>query len=285
MAKYDFNRRILTSLPLGAFYAATLFFKGSLLGATLLVLGLGLLFVYSFKEFEAISLAKGGVSFPPFIFALGLAYLSLLTWSQYFPFGLRLESGLWLFSFLSIAFYGLNKGSKSATQTISTLFFASCYTLMPIICFAKIAQTISYPSLYQCQGWLLYAILVPKSTDIGGWAVGSRLGRRPLAKKISPKKTIEGTVAGLVLSTLTSLLLARYWPLELSVTPLTPLVACFLGLLIGILAQIGDLFESLFKRDAGVKDSSALPGLGGILDLMDSLTFTIPFIYWMLSLP
>ncbi|OVE77052.1 hypothetical protein BVX98_03750, partial [bacterium F11] len=115
--------------------------------------------------------------------------------------------------------------------------------------------------------------------DVGAWGVGRLVGKRPLAPRISPKKTWEGTLAGLVLGCLVG------WLFRESFLPKAfgPLEGVIYALLIGITAQISDLMESLLKRSFNVKDSSELlPGHGGILDRFDSFIFAAPFFYYVL---
>jgi phosphatidate cytidylyltransferase len=101
------------------------------------------------------------------------------------------------------------------------------------------------------------------------------IGRHSLIPRISPSKTIEGTVGGLVFSIISAVVSKVYIP-SFSYQHLVTL-----GVLLGILAQVGDLAESLLKRDCGVKDSgSSLSGFGGVLDLIDSLIFTTPIFYF-----
>ena len=130
--------------------------------------------------------------------------------------------------------------------------------------------------------WLvLYLILVTKMGDVGAYAVGNLMGRHVLMARISPKKTGEGFVAAVLVSAAVAVAAQSMlgtqkifggpvsWPLTL-----------LLGLILGIGGQLGDLAESLLKRDCQVKDSSRLlPGLGGVLDVIDSLLFTAPLLY------
>jgi phosphatidate cytidylyltransferase len=126
--------------------------------------------------------------------------------------------------------------------------------------------------------WIAYLIAVTKITDIGGYFFGSLWGQRKLAPNISPGKTVEGALLGWVCAVAVSLLfygIGRFtsqFHLEL-------IDALWLGALLGIVGQFGDLAESLLKRDADKKDSSNLPALGGILDLVDSLLFNAPILY------
>jgi phosphatidate cytidylyltransferase len=128
--------------------------------------------------------------------------------------------------------------------------------------------------------WVMYLVVVTKFTDIGAYLVGSTLGRHKMIPRISPKKTWEGTVGGVIFALGGSLLCFYSVTPELANNGLTLQHAILLGLLLGVMAVIGDLAESLIKREAGVKDSSHwLPGHGGALDLIDSLLFTAPLLY------
>ena len=110
--------------------------------------------------------------------------------------------------------------------------------------------------------------------DTFAYTFGKMLGRHKLYEKVSPNKTIEGGVAGLIGAVLTVVIVKIF-----NILPLDWSSAIIMGSAVGILGQIGDLVESWFKRDAGVKDSSALlPGHGGMLDRFDSLLFLSPTI-------
>ncbi|MDD5347366.1 MAG: phosphatidate cytidylyltransferase [Candidatus Omnitrophica bacterium] len=117
-------------------------------------------------------------------------------------------------------------------------------------------------------------LLITKLGDVGAYLVGARFGKRPLIPRISPKKSVEGAIAGLVFSVLGALV-AKPW-LSFSYGHMI-----LIGAFGGILGQLGDLSESLMKRDCQVKDSSEIiPGFGGVLDLIDSLLFTAPVFYF-----
>jgi phosphatidate cytidylyltransferase len=116
--------------------------------------------------------------------------------------------------------------------------------------------------------------------DTAAYYWGSAFGKRKLAPRISPGKTVEGAGA-CVVGALAGALLARWWFL-----PHLPLgQACAVGLLTGVIGQVGDASESVLKRRAGVKDSGALiPGHGGVLDRVDSILFAAPAVYYLLTL-
>jgi phosphatidate cytidylyltransferase len=130
--------------------------------------------------------------------------------------------------------------------------------------------------------FVMYLIVVTKFTDIGAYLTGSTIGRHKMIPRISPKKTWEGTVGGMVFAvgfSVASLYFPQIGP-ALTKTGMNLYHAIVLGILLGGAAVIGDLAESLIKREANVKDSSTLlPGHGGALDLIDSLLFTAPLLY------
>lgn len=126
--------------------------------------------------------------------------------------------------------------------------------------------------------YVLYFIVVTKLSDIGAYSVGSLIGQHKMIPRISPGKTWEGFGGAVLFSLLGSLLWFKVAPHTLA--GMNDLHALILGLLLGMAAVVGDLIESLFKREAGLKDSGRLfPGIGGILDLLDSLLFNAPLMY------
>jgi len=123
--------------------------------------------------------------------------------------------------------------------------------------------------------WALLVILGTFATDTAAYFTGKAIGRRPLAPRISPGKTWEGAIGGLLFGTGTVMALG-FW-LEL---PVSTWNGTALGALVGVSAQVGDLVESMIKRASGVKDAgSIIPGHGGILDRLDSIVFVIVVVY------
>ncbi len=126
--------------------------------------------------------------------------------------------------------------------------------------------------------WLAYLLVVTKSTDIGAYFGGKLFGRHKLIMEISPKKTIEGAILGVLSGIGISFCFYILGPKSIGFD-LSWQGALYLGAILAIFGQVGDLIESLLKRDAQVKDSGSLPGFGGILDMLDSLLINAPILY------
>jgi phosphatidate cytidylyltransferase len=126
--------------------------------------------------------------------------------------------------------------------------------------------------------FLLYFILLTKFSDMGAYVVGSLIGRHKMIPRISPGKTWEGFGGAVLVSTGASVVFVHFFSGHLKGMNLGHAVV--LGIILSTTAVIGDLIESLFKRECGAKDSGhVLPGIGGILDLLDSLLFNAPIMY------
>jgi phosphatidate cytidylyltransferase len=135
--------------------------------------------------------------------------------------------------------------------------------------------------------WVLVgAILTTKSCDIGAYFTGMTIGRHKMIPWLSPKKSWEGLAGGVVTATLVGAGLAALSArCELPADRIPVWVGAIGGALCAVIGQAGDLAESAFKRDSGLKDSGRiLPGMGGVLDVLDSPLFTGPVVYWLLRL-
>jgi phosphatidate cytidylyltransferase len=129
------------------------------------------------------------------------------------------------------------------------------------------------------RNWLLVALLVTFATDSGAFFVGKSLGRHPMAPRISPNKTWEGAVGGFLLAVVAALALGQFLELGLSRWQ-----TALIGATVGVVSQLGDLFESKLKRISNVKEAgSIIPGHGGILDRLDSLLASIPAVYYLVN--
>ncbi len=260
-----------------------IFTSAILIGGTIYILFFTNVFIFSLQVMVFIGLAlleflnllkKQGIHvYRLFGVVMGLT----IPFIVYMELG-HTQSGEILFIVLGCLFLFLlqffHKDSSQALSGISLTLFGILYVSW------FLSFVIKMRFLNQGAIWVGYLVAVTKAADIGAYLIGAPFGRHTLIPHISPKKTVEGTLAGLVSSILISLALSPYLPLKLSAAHLV-----ILGLLIGVVGQIGDLSESLMKRFCGAKDSgSLLPGMGGVLDSVDSILFTAPIFYFHLKL-
>jgi phosphatidate cytidylyltransferase len=183
-------------------------------------------------------------------------------------------------SFLILFVLGLclrqffSRSNTAGILAISTTLFG----LMYVPWLLNFIQKINYFPGVQGHYYLLYFIVITKFSDTGAYLVGSLIGRHKMIPRISPGKTWEGFGGALGVSVLVSL--GFFYYLGDRMRGMTWMHAVILGLLLGLAAVVGDLIESIFKREAGIKDSGKFfPGIGGILDLLDSLLFNAPIMY------
>ncbi len=185
-------------------------------------------------------------------------------------------------SFLILFVLGLSVWQLAARRSASGLvaIAVTLFGLMYVPWLLNFIQKINFFPGIGDQGkfYVLYFIVVTKFSDTGAYVVGSLIGRHKMMPRVSPGKTWEGFSGAVVVSMAASLVFANL--LGGHMPGMRPLHAVVLGVLLGIGAVIGDLIESLFKREAGLKDSGKFfPGIGGILDLLDSLLFNAPIMY------
>jgi phosphatidate cytidylyltransferase len=168
----------------------------------------------------------------------------------------------------------LARQTPEAIIAISTTLFGIMYVSWLLNFIQKINF---YPGM-EGRFYVLYFILVTKFSDLGAYVTGSLFGKHKMIPRISPGKTWEGFMGAVAVSTGVSIAYAKIAGSHLP--GMNVLHATILGIILSSTAVIGDLIESLFKREAGVKDSGRFfPGIGGILDLMDSLLFNAPLMY------
>lgn len=200
--------------------------------------------------------------------------------------GLNLACGIFLWPIAAVA---LTLGALACAQNPAALnrlagsVLAVAYVPMMLLFYAMIMRGFG-PACARGEGvgLAVWVIAVAKFTDVGGYLLGSLIGRHKLAPAISPGKTWEGVAGGLVLAMSVG---AGIWKFAPGWLPhwFTFSRALWLPLPIGIAAIISDLSESALKRRAGVKDSGrCIPGIGGALDLADSLLLTAPVAYYLL---
>ena len=168
----------------------------------------------------------------------------------------------------------VSRSNTAGILAISTTLFG----LMYVPWLLNFIQKINFFPGVDGRFYVLYFIIVTKFSDTGAYIVGSLIGRHKMIPRISPGKTWEGFGGAIFLSTVASLAFVHFFGAQMA--GMHRLHAVVLGVLLSSTAVIGDLIESLFKREAGVKDSGRLfPGIGGILDLLDSLLFNAPIMY------
>ncbi len=229
--------------------------------AVTILIALGLYEFFSMLEKKGISIYK--------YFGIGVGVMIPL--SIVFQFELTKKWELF-FMVLAVVFVTLmqfkRRQNSGAVVAISTTLFGILYISWFLSFLIKIRLLDNGVNL------LVLLLAIAKLGDIGAYLVGSRFGKTPLMPRISPKKSVEGAIAGLVFSCLGAVACKPFISLDYR-----SLLA--LGLVFGTLAQLGDLSESLMKRDCMVKDSGdTFPGMGGVLDVIDSLLFSAPVFYF-----
>lgn len=177
----------------------------------------------------------------------------------------------WIVALLLVLFYPGSAGFWRHSRVLR-LFFG-VLTIVPFFCGMVALRQYHYESDHFAGAWwLLYVMILVWGADSGAYMFGRLFGKHKLAPKVSPGKTWEGFFGGLLTSAIIAWLFGLWAPL--SVTPSVLLVCSVIAALASVL---GDLTESMFKREAGIKDSGNLiPGHGGILDRIDSLTAAVP---------
>lgn len=275
----DLKERLLASLITVPLVFTSVFLAQNSPFKILFVVVLSLFSALALKEMYAMENAKGLSPNSKISIFFSVAYIAAILYSQETS-SLFAESLLLLYPFLVFLIY-FKKGDEPILNLAGT-FFGFLYVTIPLSYIASII-TINEP-LQDGRLWVLYLLSVVKATDTAGFFIGRNFGKTPFAPMISPKKTWEGAFAGFLGAIAMSLLFSfipKVFP-EARFT-LSPLLSIFLGAFISIAAQAGDLSESLMKRDAKVKDSSSLPGLGGVLDIVDSVVFAAPLLYIVLK--
>ena len=230
-------------------------------------------------ELFKIAQAKGYSPAKELSIFFGCAYAVAVALATQYDLAALLPELLLLLSLLSCFVYYFMKGD-SPLINLSLSLFSLAYLAVPLSCMLSVTYFFSSQQAQDGRCWILYLLLVTKITDTGAYFIGKKFGHQKMAPIISPKKTWEGAFGGLVVSIATSVLFTLLLgSLSPEAFQLHLWQSVWLGALLGILAQCGDLAESLLKRDGGIKDSNRLPGLGGMLDTVDSLVFTAPFMY------
>jgi phosphatidate cytidylyltransferase len=207
---------------------------------------------------------------------VGLIGTVLITISFY-QLGLEKSWLIILVVFYVVLLIELFRNKASATLNISSTTWGIFY---PSVFFSFYILIRELPKSLQLDyslgaKWIIFMLVTIWICDTAAYFIGSAIGRHKLYQRVSPHKTVEGAIAGFIFAIITAYVLHVIYIKTLS------LMHCLIiGAIIGVMSQIGDLVESLFKRDAGVKDSSGiLPGHGGFLDRFDAPLFMAPLMY------
>jgi phosphatidate cytidylyltransferase len=189
-----------------------------------------------------------------------------------FPF----ELILFILVITLFSYFVMKNGYKNILSSISINFFMIIY-ITGCMSYFFLLRDLNLEPFHNARAlWL--AFLATWSVDAGAYFTGKYFGKRKLAPKISPNKTREGAIGGIVLCILIVLIYVCY-------LKIFTYYLIIYAVLVAVVAIIGDLFESALKRNVELKDSgNFLPGHGGVLDRFDSLLFTIPFTYYFLIL-
>ena len=206
--------------------------------------------------------------------SLGILAVSLLIVNAYYNF---IDFQLLILTEVIVIFLielFRNKGSAimNIGSTLVGLFYIGLFSSTIIM----IREVYSGSLSYNNGGLLIISVFITLwVTDSAAYFLGSAFGKNKLFPRVSPNKSWEGAIAGFIFAMITMIVLQTFLITFLNLTN-----AIILGIIVGLFGQIGDLIESLIKRDAGVKDSSnIIPGHGGIFDRFDSLIFSSPFVF------
>ncbi len=262
------KNRIVTGFIIGALVFASILLGGKWLLAVLLVF-----IIAASREYAQILRNKGFLPFSKVIFIISVAMVlvSAAGYDSLLPFILVLGT---IGSFLAVLFRGRQPYIANVATTI--LGFLIAWMPCHVCLIRQMGDDVSLFGITFKQGlyFLLFIFFVILFTDIAAYYFGVKFGKHKLSPVISPKKTIEGALAGAVCAVIAGLIIGKL--ISLSVYH-----SFVLAVIVTVMAQLGDLSESLIKRDAGVKDSGhSLPGHGGFLDRADSYLFSVPIAYF-----
>jgi len=282
------KQRIITALILAPLAIAAIFF----LPLKFFMLFAATVFLLASKEWAGFVSKK-----PPtailYIFGLVLGITLMLMpagaiWgpeslNQYLVTGLTVGAVWWCVAFILVIRYPGSATLWKSSKVIKSLF--GLLTLLPFFWGLVVLRSLNmHHEFYFGAELLMYVFLLVWAADSGAYFVGRQFGKHKLAPNVSPGKTIEGLVGGVLCAAIVAFFGSQFFAI-----PADKLILFFVVSIVTTLASaLGDLTESIFKREAGLKDSSnLLPGHGGILDRIDSLTaavpvFTLMYIYWVL---
>jgi phosphatidate cytidylyltransferase len=287
MSLPNIRHRLLSGFTIaGVLFAAFFFLPDA--GAPFLLAALSAMIALEFYQL----MTAGGVANFRYYGTVGCVALVFATWHV----GRQGDAGSWDALVLFLITLGIfirqfpQKNNPHPLRTIGGTLFGVLYVgllwnfLTKLLLFQRPADWANGP--YMTGRWLLlYAVFAAKFTDIGAYLVGCSFGKHKLIPRISPAKSWEGVFGGIVVSTVVGALYVHALRDTFQPLGLTWVRAIPLGVGLAVCAIVGDLVESLFKRAANVKETGGvIPGMGGLLDVLDSILFTAPALYLVLRL-
>lgn len=241
-----------------------------------------LLAVCALTTWEFFSMLDAG-SMPNFrMFGVGVGLaLMAVTWALLQKTQGAYDGGEWLVLLAAVALMFIRqfpqKNNPRPIETMSATLFGIMYVPFLFNFFTKLLYT---PEAPDGRLILVYMIIVVKCTDIGAYFVGCAIGKHKIFPRISPAKSWEGCIGGLVTGAAASLIFLYIVKGQVGGLEVSMAHGLALGLLLGVAGIVGDLAESMVKRAVGVKDSgSYIQGMGGVMDVLDSLLFAAPVLY------
>ena len=239
---------------------------------------LGVLFLAGVGLYEFFRMVESGGTKP--FTGVGILSGLILICIAYFSNGTQFTADLLVWGLIGILFiifvYQLLKcGTENAIRNVGVTFFGVFY-VGGLMAHFILLRNLNNPIL-SGEAAIWFGLVCTWSTDSMAYFIGRAIGKKPLAPKISPKKSVEGFFGGFFGSILGGYIFSL-------VVHMDPLRSIVIAAVLGIVGQVGDLFESALKRDAGIKDSGKLiPGHGGVLDRFDSAFFTLTLTYYLVT--
>ncbi len=262
------KNRLITGFIIGA-----LVFSAIILGGPFLLTLILAFIIIATKEYADILRNKGFLPFFKFILIISVSMLLISASGYDNLIPLVLIAGT-IGSFLAVLFRGRQPYIANVATTI--LGFLIAWLPCHVFLIRQMGPEVELFGITFRQGlyFLVFIFFVILLTDIGAYFFGTRFGKHKLSPVISPKKSVEGAVYGGISAIIVGLIIGKLIGISLY-------HSFVLALIVTVMAQLGDLSESLIKRDAGVKDSgTSLPGHGGFLDRADSYLFSVPVAYY-----
>ncbi len=244
-----------------------------ILGGIALFLLLAVVIYFASKEYVKILEHKG--FFPSLkIILFAEAILAVITYFDRFDYVAFALTLCTFMAFLWVLFRGRQPYIANVATTILGFVYCGYFPLH-----LQLLRDMHSATYHDGLGFVVMMFTAILLTDVGCYYAGTRFGKRKLAPVVSPNKTIEGSIGGAVSAIIGALIVGAF--INYCFVEVQWYVSVLIGFICTVFAQIGDLCESLLKRDAGVKDSgNSLPGHGGFLDRSDSFIFTIPVMYY-----